>query len=232
MSDPVEDLFKSKSFSADDIGVELFTKNYKAFYKRWSGELTKALNKLAKENTKKWFKAAFNRLHTPFKIRFNAKENTLYIWGEPPNANIDKHTMPKRVAWGKSTKISTSDKYQWHNAHFHRVFIKSSDVRGSTRYYAKTGGFWFTAKKKWSNGKNVWFSKTSHSTVRADKRGYTRLKDGRKYPYPAMWTSGGGKEANAFFHRGEIAVSDKVMNSEEFQRILFETFEKVKEKFS
>lgn len=228
-NDPVEVLLQGRSYDL----AEIFAKDYRKFYNKWSGELTKELNKFVKANTPNWFNAKFNRVHTPFKIRYNTKEQSLYLWGEPPNSNIDKHVIPKRVKWGKTTKPSKNANYVWHTAHYNRVFIPSSTVQGSTRVYDKSHGFWFTAKKKWSgNDSNVWFTRTSHTDIVATSKGYRKEGKSRKYPYPAMWTAKGGKKTNAYFHRGEIAVSDEVINSTEFQNIIWDTFERVKDKFS
>lgn len=183
----------------------------------WQKLITKEFNSYVKTHTQSWFGAKFSKKWTPFKVGFNAREKALYIWGLPPNTNVNKsQKKSKRIPWPKTSSTAThSDHYHWYSSHFHRVFIPSSDIDISNGWFGAgrktTGkGFWFTAKKKWSGDGTAFFSTHSHRRIEANQNGYKRI-DGtaaRRYPFPAKWTF--ENDTPQFDYHYE-SVSDKLM---------------------
>lgn len=190
----------------------------------WSRLLIKELKDYAKQNTKTWFGAKFSTKSTPFQCVYSKKKNAVFVFGNPPNKNVDKHhKQNKRVPWGKTAQTSTSTKYNWHGEHYHRVFI--ADDNNPSR------GFWFTAKTKWENTGTTFYTKHSHYDIEADAKGYRRVKGakGRNYPFPVQWKY--DSEGLHFDYHFD-SVSDKVMNSPELATIIDRTLTKALESAS
>lgn len=196
----------------------------------WSKLLIKGLKDYAKQNTKTWYGAKFSPKSTPFKVAYSKKKNAVFVWGVPPNKNVDKHHKKnKRIPWGKTSEVSTTGKYTWHGEHYHRVFIADSEVDvsrgfgGAHRTAAKsTKGFWFTAKNKLENTGTTFYTKNSHYSIEANSSGYKRIKGkaGRSYPFPAQWKF--DTEGLHFDYHFD-SVADKVMNSPELANIIDKT---------
>lgn len=187
----------------------------------WSKQLTKEFNEYAKSKTPSWFGVKFHKQWTPFRVAYNKKEKALYLWGYPPNVNVDKaHKRSKRVPWAKTSKQSRNPDYQYHKAHYHRIFIPSSSIDVSKGWFGaerkfnrESKGFWFTAKNKWESSNSLFFSNKSHYKVEATTKGYRRVPDeaGRKYPFPAQWYI---NDRSAEFGYDYFSVSDKIMEDD------------------
>lgn len=197
----------------------------------WSKLLTKRFNDYAKMNTRSWFGAGFSRKWTPLNIGYNRHEHALYLWGLAPNENVNKkHGVSKRVPWRKTTK-GGSDKYKWHGSHYHRVFVRSSEVdttfefKGAERKNKK-GGFWFSAKDKWEPNDGLFFSKRSHYAINANRKRYNADPGvaGRKYPFPALWNV---EDEKVDFVYCVKSVSDKIVSSDDFFSIIDDTLSEV-----
>lgn len=235
---------QSQKDDPSDTLLKLFTRDRAKFYKVWSGYLTKGLMDYAKAHSRTWYSLKLSpNFHTPFKVRYNPKENSIYVYGEPPNANISKimaqKTTNRSVPWGKTEAQSENPHYRWHGAHYHRVFIPFSDIEkgkrgwiGATRK-ASSKGIWYTAKTKAPENK-FWFTKKSHMKIEDAGNGHYRRVSStytRSYPYPAAWVEDGYNMHNAWFDRGHVSVSDHIMKDERFYDILWGAFEMTKERF-
>ncbi len=205
----------------DNNGNLIDRKTMNKIVSKWSKSLIKEINKTVKQKTPSWFGAKFNKKWTPFKIRYNARERSIYLWGNPPNENVNKqHGKSKYIPWGKTTKQSASSNYHWSNPHFHRVYISSSeiDLQGNKWFGARrkntSGGFWFTAKKKFEGDGHIFYTKRSHDTIHANKQGYTRESGqaGREYVFPVKWYA---TKSEVQFVYEDHSVADELMKDED-----------------
>lgn len=203
----------------NEILSKLSKGKLKSLLFEWSKLLTKAIMAYARSNCNKWFNRAFSLKWTPLYIKYNRRTSVLSVYGYAPNANVDKSKARAAIRSKPSGKRKP-------------FFIRASSMNGNKRRY-EDKGIWITPKKIQNRIDNhsVFFSKTSHQSIVVDtvNNKYTKTGDVRKYPFPAAWETDGSK--NSIFLRGGESVSDKIVNSPEFQSILMDTFDQAVSKY-
>ena len=174
---------------------------YIEFIRLWTLDLRKRLNAVVKANCKRWFGAAYTRRNFSFNVAYNRERCRLYVWGVPPNSNVDK-SMSRKERPPRIPKRSRE-----------KVFLPYSRI-------VRTGGIWHRKEQPEHGERGLWYT-SAYRRPRAGQRFYAKkvladhTAEGKGEPrkgfnYPAAFSF--DAHGKVFFLRHDVSLSDMVMS--------------------
>lgn len=176
----------------DDLDFANNAKTKTKVCRTWAKILTKQLRDYAKAHVKTWFGTRLSKF-TPFKVIYSRKQNSLIVYGLPPNENVNKAQKYRLIPLGKESSSNNN----W----FRRVHIDTAN---------DPKGVWITVKNKVpSDSSGAWYTKTSHTQYNRTPDGKYTKSGSRKYPFPAKWKKS-SSDSKAHWCYQRDSVTDKL----------------------